>query len=126
MQSDRNADISQLKSTFASIPATVSVKNDADAASNLIAKIADILGTGPASRPAVHPRPANAGLAWDELDEVSRQKYDAVTDCLDTEVDYAQLSSEKVSEALQTARHGLLQLGRLPQQGFSGMVQRSS
>lgn len=126
MQSDHNAEISQLTSVFASIPATVSIKSDADSASKLIATIADILGTGPASRPAVHPRPANAGIAWDELDEVSRQKYDAVIDCLNTEVDAAQLSAEKVSEALRTARHGLLQLGRLPQQGFSGMVQRNS
>ena len=125
MQPDNATEIQQLKVAFTSIPAEVTVSKDAAIAGELIAQIAEILGAGPASRPAVHPRPVNAGLAWDELDEVSQHKYNAVLDCLDTEIDRSQLSSQQVTEALQVTRQGSLRLASLPQQGYSGMVQRT-
>jgi hypothetical protein len=125
MQSDANDARAQLKAAFTSIPSEVNVKKDVPLATDLIISTANTLGAGPPSRPAIHPRPVNAGLLWDELSEDAQQNYAAVLDLLESSASPNRPSDEQADEALQKVRNGLMYLATPMQQGYSGMVQRN-
>ncbi|GAC1370151.1 MAG: hypothetical protein NVSMB39_2740 [Candidatus Saccharimonadales bacterium] len=126
MQTDTNPEAAKLLTAFSLIPALVTFDKDVPVAEEVISSVSRILGAGPASRPAVHPRPSSAGVCWSDLDVDAQIKYDAVVDLLALESPHVQLEQDSLKKALQMVKDGMKQLADLPQQGYSGMVQRNS